>query len=88
MANIGQNAEFVNISGGNLPNIVGNCTGNSFIDTLLSIPAVMKVLNAENTALNKKPLTDEIADLSDATLKGLGNLKHTVAEKAVDAINK
>lgn len=85
MANIGQNAEFVNIGGSN---ILGNATGNSFIDTLTSIPAIMKVLNAENQALNNKPLTDEIAGLSDATFKGLGNLKGSVPEKAVEAINK
>ncbi len=82
MANIGQNAEFVNIGGGNLPGIANNGTGNGFIDTLMSIPTIMKVLNAENKALNKKPLTDEIAGLSDATLKGLGNLKGSATEEA------
>lgn len=86
MANIGQNAEFVNIGGGNIPGIVSNGTGNSFIDTLTSIPAIMKVLNTENQALNGQSMTDELAGLSDAALKGLGNLKGTVAEKAVDAI--
>lgn len=83
MANIGQNAEFVNIGGG-----VGSGTGNSFIDTLTSIPAIMKILNTENQALNDKPLTDEIAGLSDAMLKGLGNLKGSETEKAVDASEK
>lgn len=86
MASIGQNAEFVNIGGGNLPGTVGNGTGNSFIDTLTSIPALMKVLNAENEALNGKKITEEIAGISDATLKGLGNLKGSDAEKAVKAI--
>lgn len=87
MANIGQNAEFVNINGANLPGILANGTGNNFIDTLTSIPAIMKILNAENQALNKQPLTDEIAGLSDATLKGLANLKEVATEKAVDASN-
>lgn len=86
MANIGQNAEFVNIGGGNIPGISGNGTGNSFIDTLTSIPALMKVLNTENEVLNGKKITDEIAGLSDATLKGLGNLKESKAVKDVDNI--
>lgn len=86
MANIGQNAEFVNIGGGNIPGISGIGTGNALLDTLSGIPALMKVLNTENQALNKQSMTDEIADLSNATLAGLSNLKGTVAEKAADAI--
>ena len=86
MANIGQNAEFVNIGGGSIPGLTGNGTGNSFIDTLTSIPAIMKALNVENKALNGQSIGEEIAGLSDATLKGLGNLKGSVAEKAVDAV--
>lgn len=79
MANIGQNAEFVNIGGGNIP---GVGTGNALLDTLSGIPALMKVLNTENKALNGQPVTDEIAGLSNAALAGLSNLKD--AEKAVD----
>ena len=48
MANIGQNAEFVNIGGGNTE----SGTGNVLIDTLASVPTLMKKLNAENQALN------------------------------------
>lgn len=86
MANIGQNAEFVNIGGGNIPGIGSVGTGNALLDTLSGIPALMKVLNTENQALNGQPVNDEIAGLSNAALAGLGNLHGTVAEKAVDAI--
>lgn len=82
MANIGQNAEFVNIGGGNIHGIGGAGTGNALFDTLSSIPALMKILNAENQALNGQNMTDEIAGLSNAALSGLGNLKGTIAEKA------
>lgn len=76
MANIGQNAEFVNIGGGNLSNLNGNgVTGNALIDTIMSIPGIMKVLNVENQVLNGKPMTDEIKEISDATLSGLNGLK-------------
>ena len=81
MANIGQNAEFVNIGGGNLPNLNGNGgTGNALIDTIMSIPGIMKVLNVENQALNGQSLTDEIKGLSDATLSGLGALRKSSEE--------
>ena len=76
MANIGQNAEFVNIGGGNLPGLNGNGgTGNALLDTIMSIPGIMKVLNVENQALNEQSMTDEIKGLSDATFSGLSALK-------------
>lgn len=84
MANIGQNAEFVNIGGGNIPGMNGG-TGNALLDTLSSIPSLMKILNAENQALNGQPMTDEIAGLSTAALAGLSNFKGTTAEKETDA---
>ena len=86
MADIAKNAEFVNISGGNIPGMGGVGTGNALLDTLSGIPALMKVLNTENNALNGKSMTDEIADLSNAALAGLGNLKGNGSEKADDAI--
>ena len=70
MANIGQNAEFVNIGGGTIPGANGG-TGNALIDTIMSVPAIMKVLNVQNQALNQQPITDEIKDLSNATFSGL-----------------
>ncbi len=81
MANLGQNAEFVNIGGGNIPgtNVLG--TGNALLDTLSGIPTLMKVLNTENKALNGKPMADEIAKLSNSALSGLSNLKGSSDEK-------
>ncbi len=75
MANIGQNAEFVNIGGGNISDIGKGGTGNILIDTISQIPALMKVLNTQNEALNGKPVTEEIKEISDATLSGLSALK-------------
>lgn len=76
MANIGKNAEFVNINGGSIPDLNGTTgTGNILIDTLSQIPGLLKVLNTENQALNGRDLKEEIKDLSDSTLSGLSNLK-------------
>ena len=76
MANLGQNAEFVNIGGGNLPSTTGaNGTGNVLIDTISQIPFLMKSLNIQNEALNGKPVTEEVKALSNATLSGLSALK-------------
>lgn len=76
MANIGQNAEFVNIGGTSLPGISGNeGTGNAFIDTMMSIPGIMKVLDVENKALNGQSMVDEVKEISEATLSGLNALK-------------
>ena len=67
MANVGQNAEFVNIGGGSFPGIGGaGGTGNVLIDTLSQLPALMKALNAENMALNGRPVTEEVKDVSGA----------------------
>lgn len=59
MANIGQNAEFVNIGGGAAP----GTTGNVLLDTLSGIPALMRTLNAENSALNGQSFNDELRGL-------------------------
>ena len=81
MANIGQNAEFVNIGGGNLPGITGNSgTGNVLVDTLSYMPVLMKMLNTQNEALNDRPVTEEIRDLSEAALSGLGALHGNESE--------
>ena len=59
MASIGKNAEFVNI-GGSGPQ---NGTGNVLIDTLSSVPELMKKLEVENQALNGKSYNDELRNL-------------------------
>ncbi len=74
MANIGQNAEFINIGGGSIPGVSG-ATGNVLIDTLSQFPALMKVLNTQNEALNGRPVTEEVKDLSKAIGAGLGALR-------------
>ena len=59
MADIGKNAEFVNIGGA----ATGSNSGNVLLDTLAGIPGLMKVLNAENQALNDKSFNEEVSDL-------------------------
>ena len=76
MANVGQNAEFINIGGASIPGIGGTGgTGNILIDTLAQFPALMKVLNTENKALNGRPVTEEVKDVSKAIGAGLGALR-------------
>lgn len=83
MANIGQNAEFVNIGGTGAK----EATGNVLLDTISQIPALMKMLNAENQALNDRPVTDEVKDLSKAAFAGLGALKSGDESKESSATN-
>ena len=86
MANIGQNAEFVNIGGSTLPGLSGDgATGNVLIDTLSQIPSLMKILNTENQALNNCDVTDEVKKLSDAALSGLGALHNDTTEESKEA---
>ncbi len=94
MANIGQNAEFINIGGGSIPGVSG-ATGNVLIDTLAQFPALMKVLNTQNEALNGRPVTEEVKDLSKAIGAGLSALRKpdeatpsTVTEETVDTVTE
>lgn len=76
MASIGKNAEFVNIGGnGNSP------TGNVLTDTLCSIPGMMKMLNAENQALNGQPINDEVRGLMESIF---GPVKGLLSSNAVN----
>jgi len=76
MANLGQNAEFVNIGGGSIPSGTGaNGTGNVLLDTIMQLPVLMKSLNIQNEALNDRPVTEELKAISDAALSGLKTLK-------------
>lgn len=59
MADIGKNAEFVNINGGT-PN---GGTGNVLLDTLANVPELMKKLDVENKALNGRTFNEEISGL-------------------------
>ncbi len=79
MANVGQNAEFINI-GSNIPGINGTGgTGNVLIDTLSQFPTLMKVLNTENKALNGRSVTEEVRDVSKAIGAGLGAIRGNVS---------
>ena len=72
MAHLGENAEFVNIGGSNIPGALGtNGSGNVLLDTIMQIPAMVKSLNIQNQALNGSPVTEEVKDLSEAALAGL-----------------
>ena len=76
MANVGQNAEFINIGGSNIPGVNGTGnTGNVLIDTLSQFPILMKILNTENEALNGRTATEEVKDLSKAIGAGLSALR-------------
>ena len=59
MAEVGKNAEFVNIGNGT----TANGTDNVLIDTLSSIPGLMKTLDTENQALNGKSFNEEVKNL-------------------------
>lgn len=69
MAEIGKNAEFVNIGGA-----ATGGSGNVLLDTLAGVPGLMKVLDSENHALNGRSFNEEVKDLVESTVgpvKGL-----------------
>lgn len=77
MAELGKNAEFVNIGGSGT-----GANGNVLIDTLAQIPGLMKTLNAENEALNGQSINDEIRELVGSIADPIkGTLSTTVIEK-------
>lgn len=85
MAEIGKNAEFVNIGGGAAgPGALNSPTGNVLLDTLAGVPALMKTLNVENEALNGRPLNDEVRALVDALLGPAKGLLVNKTETVVD----
>jgi len=63
MGSVGSKAEFVNIGGSQTGG-----SGNVLVDTLASIPSLMRTLNAENEALNGKPFNAELRDLVASVL--------------------
>lgn len=77
MAEVGKNAEFVNI-GGSIPT---GGTGNVLLDTMVDIPRLMKVLNAENQALNGKSFNEEAKDLVESTI---GSVKGVLSSTTVN----
>lgn len=83
MANIGQNAEFVNIGGSS-----SGGTGNVLLDTLAGIPSLMKTLNAENQALNKQSFNEELSNIVKSIVgpvKGIPAGSVAESDNTVDA---
>ena len=79
MAELGKNAEFVNIGG----MASGNGTGNVLIDTLSQLPMLMKALNVENNALNGQSINDEVNGLVKSItepIKGVLSTNTTINE--------
>lgn len=79
MAEVGKNAEFVNIGGA----ASGNNTGNVLIDTLSQLPMLMKALNVENNALNGQSINDEVNGLVKSIaepIKGVLSSNTTINE--------
>ena len=87
MANIGQNAEFVNIGGAATG---AGATGNVLLDTLAGVPGLMKTLNAENQALNGQSFNDElrglVASLAEPVKGVLSNTVNTTVNEAPAAV--
>jgi len=86
MAEIGKNAEFVNIGG----SAQGSQSGNVLIDTLSSIPGLMKILNVQNEALNGQSINDELRGIVDSVAgpaKGLlvNNTTESSDDRAIPA---
>lgn len=71
MADLGKNAEFVNIGGGGRED-----SGNALFDTLSRIPSLMKTLNVENEALNGKGINDEIRALVESVVDPAKGILH------------
>lgn len=63
MGSVGSKAEFINFGGSQTGG-----SGNVLTDTLMSIPELMRTLNAKNQALNGKPFNDELRGLVASAL--------------------
>lgn len=88
MAEIGKNAEFVNIGGAASGNGLNGGTGNVLLDTLAGVPALMKSLDVENQALNGQPFKDELRTLVDSILgpaKGILSTSETTNVTTIPA---
>ena len=93
MAELGKNAQFVNIGGSSQ----GAQTGNALLDTLAGIPELMKVLDAKNQALNGKSFNEELNGLVKAAadpVKGVlststtQNVTNNITERSASAQNE
>lgn len=76
MAEVGKNAEFVNIGGS-----ANGASGNVLIDTLSGIPGLMKTLDVQNQALNGQSFNNEVNDLVAAIAGPIKGMLATTVEK-------
>ena len=85
MAELGKNAQFVNIGG----NSQGSHTGNALLDTLSGIPELMKILDTKNQALNGKSFNDELNGLVRAAADPIkGMLSTSTTENITNNISE
>ncbi len=85
MADIGKNAEFVNINGG----AQNGGTGNVLLDTLSNVPELMKKLDVENKALNGKSFNEELSGLVASVAEpAKGLLVNNVPKEEVKELKK
>lgn len=81
MANLGQNAEFINFGGAMQG---AGATGNVLFDAMSGIPGMMKMLNAQNRALNGQSFNDEVNGLVKAVAEPVkGVLSYSEGDTSV-----
>ena len=69
MADLGKNAEFININGGN-----SDGRSNAMFDALERVPQMVKMLDVQNQALNGESFNDTVSKLGESIIgpaKGL-----------------
>ena len=85
MAELGKNAQFVNIGGSSQ----GSQTGNALLDTLSGIPELMKILDTKNQALNGKSFNEELNGLVRAAAEPIkGVLSTSTTENITNNITE
>ena len=84
MGSVGSKAEFINFGGSSQ----GSGSGNVLVDTLSSIPALMKTLNVQNEALNGKPINDELRGLVGSIAEPVKGLLSTTQVVPADGVQK
>lgn len=80
MAEFGKNAEFVNIGG----SASGSGSGNAFFDAVGGIPTLMKMLNAQNQALNGQSFNDEVKGIVGSIAEPMKGLLVNTTPVTVD----
>lgn len=82
MADLGKNAEFVNIGG-----TQSGGTGNVLTDTLSAIPALWKALNAQNEALNGCDMNEQIKQIVESAVSPVkGTLSYSEGKSPASVV--